>query len=228
MIIHVSLHCLCPFMGAGCHSWAVVVMCEWSWAVAVIFVWWQLFLCGGGCWSLFWVVILIFGQLSLIMVHWGGWTLVIIGHHVLVTDVVLLRWSAAGGGEEKKPCHKLWQWHHVWTCTWDHNLGRKWCWLHFILLNGWGCRMGQSSGRIPLRHWGNTFWKEAVQKTVWSTTYGLMTKPLNKILCTDKSIHWMPDMQNWQIWDSLKNRHTRIPQYNTKQNRIHYKIWYIT
>ena len=41
---------------------AVDVVCEWSWVVAVVFGWWQLFLCVGGCWLSFWMVVLIFGQ----------------------------------------------------------------------------------------------------------------------------------------------------------------------
>ena len=74
---------------------AVVVVCEWSWVVAVVFGWWQLFLYVGGHWLSFWAVILVFGWLSLIVVHWGGWMLVVVGCHVVIMDAVLLRWSAA-------------------------------------------------------------------------------------------------------------------------------------
>jgi len=28
--------------------------------------------------------------------------------------------GCGGGGKEEKPCHTLWQWHHIWTCMWDH------------------------------------------------------------------------------------------------------------
>ena len=35
------------------------------------------------------------------MVHWGGWKLVVVGHHVVVMDAVSLRFGG-GGGEEKE------------------------------------------------------------------------------------------------------------------------------
>jgi len=35
------------------------------------------------------------------MVHWGGQRLVVVGRHVVVTDVASLRFGG-GGGEEKK------------------------------------------------------------------------------------------------------------------------------
>ena len=50
---------------------------------------------------------------------------------------------------------------------------------------------------------GDIFWKEAAQKTEWSMTYELTTKPIDKILCADKFIRRMPDTWKFQIRDSL-------------------------
>ena len=73
---------------------AVVVMCERSWAVVAVFVWWRsLVVVLGGC-SRFCVVVFDRGPLG-----WGR--LVVVGRHVVVTDAASLRFGG-GGGEEKK------------------------------------------------------------------------------------------------------------------------------
>ena len=51
---------------------------------------------------------------------------------------------------------------------------------------------------------GNTFWKEGTQRTEWLTTGGLMTKQVHKFSQAEKSIHWMPDKQNFKISDFVK------------------------
>ena len=43
---------------------------------------------------------------SVSVVCWGGQRLVVVGRHVVVTDVASLRFGG-GGGEEKKSHHKL-------------------------------------------------------------------------------------------------------------------------
>ena len=58
---------------------SVVIVCEWSWEVAVILGQWQLFLCVGGRWSSFSAVILVFG--------WFQCWHLLFGCHIAVGDM---------------------------------------------------------------------------------------------------------------------------------------------
>jgi hypothetical protein len=91
--LDVSLHCLCPFKGAGCRLWAVVVMWEQLWALAVV-------------WVRFGAFIPVSGRLSSFLgVRLQSWSIGVdvVAVRTLAVGIVFClwprcRWCGGGGG----------------------------------------------------------------------------------------------------------------------------------
>jgi len=85
-----------------------------------------------------------------------------------------------------------------------HQFASFYFWIWKFQVGKWlGMQNGVEFWKQTSETLGDIFWKEAAQKTEWSTTYELTTKPVDKILCADKSIHCPPDTRKFQIRDSL-------------------------
>ena len=106
---------LLPWVGRRCEQSLSFVMCSscfkfwlWLWVIVV-----GIHLC-----SCSWVVIGCHHRwfLQVVVTIHCCYVLVVVRAIIVVCCIYCWGWWFG----EKKPCHRLWQWHHICTPTWDH------------------------------------------------------------------------------------------------------------